>query len=66
MYRYYKLKFESHEQAKSVFESVREFIISDIAIVDYNGFEYDAILSEASELLTPYEVFPEIPKHDWL
>jgi hypothetical protein len=61
--REYKLKFESNEQAVEILDSLIDKWESLPVIVDYEKFEYDIILSEESEILTPFEVFPTIVKH---
>jgi hypothetical protein len=62
----YKLKFESNEQAVEILDSLIDKWESLPVIVDYEKFEYDIILSEESETLIPFEVFPTIIKHNFL
>jgi hypothetical protein len=62
----YKLKFESNEQAVAILDSLIDKWECLPVIVDYEKFEYDIILSEESEILKPFEVFPTIIKHNFL
>jgi hypothetical protein len=64
--REYKLKFETNEQAVEILDSLIDKWESLPVIVDYEKCEYDIILSEESEILQPFEVFPIEIKHKFL
>lgn len=66
MLRHYKLKFETHEQAQEVFESVKDIWYCEPALVDYDKVEYDIILKKESEILNEFEVSPDVIKFNFL
>ena len=66
MLRHYKLKFETHEKAREVFEIVKDIWYCEPALVDYDEVEYDIVLKEESEILNEFEVFPNVIKFNFL
>jgi hypothetical protein len=62
--RIYKLKFESNEQALDFFESIKDGLIECVEVDNVEN-EFD-IIHENENLITTFEVFPTIIKHNFL
>ena len=62
----YKLKFETLEQAFEILESVKDlWACNPVQIPHDTNVLFDIILSEESEFLNEFEVFPTIIKHNF-
>jgi hypothetical protein len=60
----YKLKFQTEQQAIDFFESVKEGLI-EVAKADQLEIEYD-IIHTNENIISEFEVFPKIVKHNFL
>ena len=62
----YKLKFETLEQAIEKLELVKDlWACNPVQIPHDTNVLFDIILSEDSEILNEFEVFPTIIKHNF-